>query len=224
MLTWHLVPAFQVAPEAVPEFLPELAEVAALQHYERCAALQENVWRQLPVIAQGLGKRVRPPCRNCCHLLDNTPHGSGHGWSDYCLPRRSISGILEGTLVVRSCARSEAAPPPCLMPLIRPAAACMRGSRALGHGACQAPSPMRLHVPAQVFKRHMDAFLGPLFACLSCQHQLCRAAAGRCAGALRDFVGPGIFAGHLTEEQAALLANSPEVPAPTGVRAPLLCA
>lgn len=75
-----------------------------------------------------------------------------------------------------------------------------------------------MHVPSQVFKRHMDAFLGPLFACLDCQHQLCRAAAGRCAGALRDFVGPGIFAGHLTDEQAALLASSPEVPAPRGVQ------
>jgi hypothetical protein len=49
----------QAAPEAVPEFLPELAEVAGLEHYERCCALQETVWRQLPAIAAGLGKRVR---------------------------------------------------------------------------------------------------------------------------------------------------------------------
>jgi hypothetical protein len=80
-----------------------------------------------------------------------------------------------------------------------------------------------LHVSAQVFKRYMDAFLGPLFACLACQHQLCRTAAGRCAGALRDSVGPGIFAGHLTEEQAVLLGNSPDVPAPKGGQRAFSC-
>ena len=72
-----------------------------------------------------------------------------------------------------------------------------------------------MHAP-QVFKRSMDAFLEPLFRCVVCEHQLCRTAAGACVGALRDFVGPGIFAGHLTEEQAVLLDNSPDVPSPGG--------
>lgn len=71
----------------------------------------------------------------------------------------------------------------------------------------------------QVFKRSMDAFLEPLFRCAACEHQLCRTAAGACIGALRDFVGPGIFAGHLTEEQAVLLNNSPDVPSPGGAGA-----
>lgn len=70
--------------------------------------------------------------------------------------------------------------------------------------------------PSQVFKRHMDALLEPLFASLACEHQLCRAAAGKCIGQLRDFVGPGIWAGHLTEGQATAMARSPDVPAPAG--------
>ena len=68
----------------------------------------------------------------------------------------------------------------------------------------------------QVFKRHMDALLEPLFASLACDHQLSRAAAGKCVGRLRDFVGPGIWAGHLTDDQAAAMAHSPDVPAPAG--------
>lgn len=48
----------QVSPEAVPEFLPTLAEVAALEHFAHCRNLQETIWKQLPSIAQGLGKRV----------------------------------------------------------------------------------------------------------------------------------------------------------------------
>lgn len=62
----------------------------------------------------------------------------------------------------------------------------------------------------------MDALLDPLFASLACEHQLCRAAAGKCAGRLRDFVGPGIWAGHLSDDQAAAMARSPDVPVPTG--------
>lgn len=68
----------------------------------------------------------------------------------------------------------------------------------------------------QVFKRHMDDLLAPLFGSLGCEHQLCRAAAGRCIGQLRDFVGPGIWAGHLTDDQAAAMARSPDIPAPAG--------
>ncbi|KAK9917751.1 hypothetical protein WJX75_007815 [Coccomyxa subellipsoidea] len=68
----------------------------------------------------------------------------------------------------------------------------------------------------RVFKRHMDALLEPMFASLASDHQLCRAAAGKCAGRLRDFVGPGIWAGHLTDDQAAAMARSPDVPAPAG--------
>ncbi len=50
----------QVAPETVPEFLPGLAEVASLQHFSHSRNLQETIWNQLPAIAAGLGKRVRP--------------------------------------------------------------------------------------------------------------------------------------------------------------------
>lgn len=46
------------APEAVPEFLPELADIAALEDFEACRSLQTTIWKQLPCIAKGLGKRV----------------------------------------------------------------------------------------------------------------------------------------------------------------------
>lgn len=68
----------------------------------------------------------------------------------------------------------------------------------------------------QVFKRQMDLFLDHLFKCLACDHQLCRTAAGKCAAALRDFVGPGIFAGHLSEAQSAAMSSSPDVSPPSG--------
>jgi hypothetical protein len=48
----------QVAPEVVPDFLPTLAEVADLEHFSHCRNLQETIWKQLPSIALGLGKRV----------------------------------------------------------------------------------------------------------------------------------------------------------------------
>ena len=47
------------APESVPEFLPELAQIAGLDGFEACRALQATIWKQLPLIAQGLGKKVR---------------------------------------------------------------------------------------------------------------------------------------------------------------------
>ena len=47
------------APAAVPEFLPALAEAARADHFRRCRQLQETVWRALPRIAAGLGKRAR---------------------------------------------------------------------------------------------------------------------------------------------------------------------
>lgn len=47
------------APETVPEFLPELAQIAALEHFEACRSLQTTIWKQLPQIAQGLRKKVR---------------------------------------------------------------------------------------------------------------------------------------------------------------------
>ncbi|KAK9826799.1 hypothetical protein WJX81_002074 [Elliptochloris bilobata] len=115
------------APAAVPEFLPALAEVARLDHFRRCRQLQETVWRGLPRIAAGLGKRA--------------------------------------------------------------------------------------------FKPHLEPFLEPLFRSLACGHQLCRVAAGACLGALRDWLGPRILAGRLSDAQVAAMAASPDVPPPAGVYA-----
>lgn len=52
------------------------------------------------------------------------------------------------------------------------------------------------------FKQHyLELFLQPLFADLKCGHQLAEAEAGKCISALRDLVGPRIFAGRLDEAQ-----------------------
>ncbi len=48
----------RTSPEAVPEFMPELSEIAALEDFEACRSLQATIWKDLPLIAQGLGKRV----------------------------------------------------------------------------------------------------------------------------------------------------------------------
>ncbi|KAK9823094.1 hypothetical protein WJX72_000228 [[Myrmecia] bisecta] len=71
-------------------------------------------------------------------------------------------------------------------------------------------------VGKQVIKPHLELFIPALFQCLTCGHQLCQAAAGRCLGELRDLLGPRIFAGRLTDEQNAAMAASPDVPPPSG--------
>ncbi len=64
----------------------------------------------------------------------------------------------------------------------------------------------------QIFKRYLDELLVPLFRSLTCENQLCRAAAGRCVGAIRDCIGPGILAGRITQEQRASMEGSQDVP------------
>lgn len=113
-----------VAPAAVPQFLPVLADLARLTHFAHCLTLQETLWKALPAIADGMGKRA--------------------------------------------------------------------------------------------FKPHLQEFLEPLFRGLTCGHRLCEAAAGKCIGRMRDMVGPGIFAGRLTEEQRAAMAASDDVPPASG--------
>ncbi len=56
------------APAAVPDFLPALAEAAHVDHFRRCRQLQATVWRVLPRIFHGLGKRARarPHGFRCC--------------------------------------------------------------------------------------------------------------------------------------------------------------
>ena len=50
--------AAAVAPAAVPEFLPALAELARLQHFSHAVNLHETIWKQLPTIAENVGKKV----------------------------------------------------------------------------------------------------------------------------------------------------------------------
>lgn len=47
-----------MAPASVPQFLPALAELARLQHFVHAANLHETIWKQLPVIAENVGKKV----------------------------------------------------------------------------------------------------------------------------------------------------------------------
>ena len=67
-----------------------------------------------------------------------------------------------------------------------------------------------------MFKPYIELFLEPLFRSLTCENQLCRAAAGACLGAFRDAMGPRILGGRLSEQQQAVMAASPDVPPPSG--------
>lgn len=58
---------------------------------------------------------------------------------------------------------------------------------------------------------HLESFLHPLFADLRCGHQLAEAAAGRCISALRDAVGPRIFAGRLNDAQQRAMEADPHI-------------
>jgi hypothetical protein len=70
-----ILPAAAVAPTAVPEFLPALAELARMHHFAHAANLHETIWKQLPVIAENVGKKVgfqsvycyctEPYCASC---------------------------------------------------------------------------------------------------------------------------------------------------------------
>jgi hypothetical protein len=50
-----------VAPDQVPQFLPELAKAARLTHFSHCLNLQETLWKNLPEIAKGIGKKAFKP-------------------------------------------------------------------------------------------------------------------------------------------------------------------
>eukprot|EP01025_Chloroclados_australasicus_P026682 TRINITY_DN2648_c1_g1_i2.p2 TRINITY_DN2648_c1_g1~~TRINITY_DN2648_c1_g1_i2.p2 ORF type:complete len:138 (+),score=18.24 TRINITY_DN2648_c1_g1_i2:31-414(+) len=39
------------------EFLPEMAELARLEHFAHCYNLRQTIWKAVPVIAKGMGKR-----------------------------------------------------------------------------------------------------------------------------------------------------------------------
>ncbi|CAM9405621.1 unnamed protein product [Chrysoparadoxa australica] len=61
------------------------------------------------------------------------------------------------------------------------------------------------------FKAYLELFLDPIFSTLTWpgQHQLAQHAAGDCLQALSTFIGPGIFRGRLSEEQAGIMDSSP---------------
>jgi hypothetical protein len=67
---------------------------------------------------------------------------------------------------------------------------------------------------AKEFKRHLEQFIPPAFADLKCGHQLSEVAAGKCIAALRDLIGPRIFAGRLDDAQRAALASDANIPPP----------
>lgn len=64
--------------------------------------------------------------------------------------------------------------------------------------------------------QYLELFLPPLFADLRCGHQLAEAEAGKCISALRDLVGPRIFAGRLDEQQRAAMESDPNILPPKG--------
>ena len=52
------LPAAAVAQAAVPDCLPALAALARMHHFAHAANLHETIWKQLPVIADNVGKKV----------------------------------------------------------------------------------------------------------------------------------------------------------------------
>lgn len=51
-----------LAPKPVAAMLPDLVKVAEARHYSGWQQLQEGLWGRLPVIANGLGKKVTHSC------------------------------------------------------------------------------------------------------------------------------------------------------------------
>eukprot|EP00884_Botryococcus_braunii_P015994 jgi/Botrbrau1/3078/Bobra.0070s0065.1 len=106
-------------PAATTSLLPDLADIARLDHFENSWRLRETIWKQLPKIAERLGKKA--------------------------------------------------------------------------------------------FKPYLEDLIEPMFRSLTCGQPLCQAAAGACIAAMRDFLGPSIWAGRLTPEQQDLMMRSPDV-------------
>lgn len=63
----------------------------------------------------------------------------------------------------------------------------------------------------QFKQKYLELFIAPLFADLKCGHQLAEAEAGKCISALRDLVGPRIFAGRLDEVQQRVMETDPNI-------------
>lgn len=47
----------EVSPESVAEFMPHVADLGILRHFPQADSLRETIWKQLPVMAERLGKR-----------------------------------------------------------------------------------------------------------------------------------------------------------------------
>jgi len=71
----------------------------------------------------------------------------------------------------------------------------------------------------KVFKPYLEPLLEPMFRCLTCGHQLAEVAAGECIGAVRDMLGPNIFAGRLTDDQQDLMRTNRNIPPEGGLAA-----
>ncbi|CAM9544049.1 unnamed protein product [Ectocarpus sp. 6 AP-2014] len=79
-------------------------------------------------------------------------------------------------------------------------------------------------VGKNVFKRHLDVFLKPLFDTLSriTTSQLARHAAASCVRQLSKFIGPSIFRGRLTDSQREIMDAEVQLGGPPGPSAGLM--
>ena len=59
----------EVAPAEVPPLLPQLAELATLDHFPQARSLQATTWHQLPTILNSLGKKVYTTHEHLLRLL-----------------------------------------------------------------------------------------------------------------------------------------------------------
>lgn len=87
-----------VAPAAVPEFLPALAELARMQHFAHAANLHETIWKQLPAIAENVGKKVGARVRGA-----SVPAlGGGEGWGGWGRRGAGSAAALAGVNACRA--------------------------------------------------------------------------------------------------------------------------
>lgn len=107
---------------AVAAFLPTLAEISRLCHFSHCLTLQENIWKQLPIIARNIGKKafkphleafLQPMFRGveCGHRLCEAAAGRCIGDLRDIIGPNIFAGRLDDGMI-RLMAQSPSVPPP----------------------------------------------------------------------------------------------------------------
>lgn len=194
------MPPLSVLPRA-----PHPPSLCLPQHFAHAAHLHETVWKQLPAIAEGVGKKVRCGAVRCARCA-----------VPCCRPLRSapLTSLASLRHNVPSCTGLQAFPrrvsgPALPLPRLRPPP--VQGRR--GPLRRRAPRPHR----CAAFERRQ---LVCLFAACCCLTPSPSTLTPPLPLPLARPAGPGIFSGRLSDDQRRLLESSPDVPPPGGRFAP----